>query len=349
MRPFDYATPASLEEASALLAGTSVAPDGGAGAPTANGHAAPGDMDMAVKALAGGTDLLTLMKAEVAAPSLLVNVKALPELEAGIREAPDGLAIGALTTLAEIETSAVVRERYPALAEACALAATPQLRNMATLGGNLLQRPRCWYFRNHLFHCWLKGGDECQARDGENQQHAIFDQSPCVAVHPSDPPVALLALDASVALRGPRGERTVPLADFFAPPTEERRTETTLGDDELVVAVHLPTPHASARNAYLKAMDRKVWAFAMVSVAVSARVENGRVSACRLVLGGVANVPWRAERAEQALAGQAPDDALLGQAAEAALAGAQPLAHNAYKLPLARTLVRRALSAVLEA
>ena len=325
MRQFEYAMPTSVDEALGLLAT---------------------DSDTSrVKALAGGTDLLTLIKADLIAPSLLVNVKRLDGLEAGIRETPNGITLGALTTLAEIETSTLIRERFTALADACALAATPQLRNVATIGGNLLQRPRCWYYRNQLINCWLKGGDECQARDGENQQHAIFDQSPCVAVHPSDPATALTALDAKVTLRGPRGERTLALSEFFAPPTEGRRSETTLRDGELLLAVHIPTPPNGSRSVYLKAMDRKVWAFAMVSVAAAARVENGRIVEPRLVLGGVANVPWRATAAEQVLAGQEPGEALFSRAAEEALAGAQPLAHNGYKAPLARTLIVRALRA----
>jgi xanthine dehydrogenase YagS FAD-binding subunit len=300
----------------------------------------------ATRPLAGGTDLLTLMKADVARPSRLIDVKRVAELSSSIEETGDGLTLGALVTLAEIEESRPIQERYSALAEAAAEAATPQLRNMATLGGNLLQRPRCWYFRDARFHCWLKGGAECQARDGENQLHALFDVSPCVAVHPSDLPNALIALDAVVRLRGPSGERTLPLAELYAPPTEDRRVETVLGDDELIVSLRLPTPAAGARSTYLKAMDRKVWAFALVGVAASARIADGRIADARLVLGGVAPVPWPARAAEQALLGAEPSPDLFARAAEAALADAAPLEHNAYKLPLAKTLIQRALGAV---
>ncbi|MGH2368327.1 MAG: FAD binding domain-containing protein, partial [Chloroflexota bacterium] len=249
MRPFEYASPASVEEAITLLG-----QDGdGAFRPLAR-----------VQPLAGGTDLLTLMKADVAAPSRLVNVKRLDGLTGSIQETAAGLTLGSLTTLAEIETSATIKQRYPVLAEAASLAATPQLRNMATIGGNLLQRPRCWYFRNPRIQCWLKGGDDCPARDGENQFHALFGESPCVAVHPSDPASALLALDADVRLRGPSGERILPLAGFFAMPEEERRTETVLRRDELVVSIDVPSLPDGTRSTYLKAMDRKVWAFALV-------------------------------------------------------------------------------------
>lgn len=324
MRAFDYARAASLDEAIGLL----------------------GNGDGEIRPLAGGTDLLTLIKADVAAPARLIDIKRVPELASGIAESGGGVTIGALTLLSEIETSALVGERYPALAEAAALAATPQLRNMATIGGNLLQRPRCWYFRSPHFHCWLKGGDECQAREGENQQHAIFDLSPCVATHPSDMAAALLALDASVRLRGVAGERTVPLGEFFAPPTDERRTETTLGDGEIMTAIELPAGGQESRSTYLKAMDRKVWAFALVGVAASLRVDGGRIAEARLVLGGVAPVPLRAEAAERVLVGGAPDEATFTRAADAALAGATPLERNGYKVPLARGLIVQALRAV---
>lgn len=342
MRRFDYATPANVDEVITLL-GTDEVP-GVAGIKPAMALRPLGG----VQPLAGGTDLLTLMKADVASPTVLVNVKGIDGLHRGIEETTRGLTLGALTTLSEIETSSLVRERFPALAEAAALAATPQLRNMATLGGNLLQRPRCWYFRSHLFHCWLKGGDECQARDGENQQHAVFDLGPCVAVHPSDPATALLALDAEVTLRGPRGDRTIAVDALLAAPEEERRQETTLRGDELLMAVHVRSLPAGSRSVYLKAMDRKVWAFALVGVAATARVENGKIVEARLALGGVANVPLRATRAEGMLHGNAPDDALFERAAAAALEGTKPLAHNGYKLPLAKSLVVRALREVTQ-
>jgi xanthine dehydrogenase YagS FAD-binding subunit len=323
MRPFDYATPANMDEAIALL-------DSGGGAAS-------------VRPLAGGTDLLTLMKADITAPRLLVDVKQVDGLHAGINQTPVGLSFGALTTLTEIETSALVQDRFPLLAEAARLAATPQLRNVATVGGNLLQRTRCWYYRNSLFNCWLKGGEECQARDGENQQHAIFDLSPCVAVHPSDPATALTALDAEVTLCGPRGERTLPISEFFHAPQAFARTETTVWDDEILTAIHVPFLPAGTRSVYLKAMDRKVWAFALVSVAAVIQMEPGKMRAARLALGGVANVPRRATEAEQMLLGAAPDETTFGRAADAALANAVPLAHNGYKVPLAHSLIVRAL------
>jgi xanthine dehydrogenase YagS FAD-binding subunit len=321
MRQFDYSSATTVDETIQLLG-----------------------QDSTVKALAGGTDLLTLMKADIAAPSHLVDIKRLDELPQGIEEHEHGTRLGALTTLAEIELSEHIQERYPALAQAAALAATPQLRNMATIGGNLLQRPRCWYFRNALFHCWLKGGDDCHARDGENQFHALFDVSPCVAVHPSDLSAALLALDANVQLRGPSGERTLALNEFYRPPSEDRRLETVLNGDELLLSLQLPALPPGTKSLYLKAMDRKVWAFALVGVAARLRMEGDKIADARLVLSGVAPVPWRLAHAEQMLVGQRVGEATFAHVAEAALAEAHPLEHNGYKVPLAQGLIRQALT-----
>jgi xanthine dehydrogenase YagS FAD-binding subunit len=324
MRPFTYERPASLADAVSLQAGG----------------------DGSSQFLAGGTDLLTLMKHDLATPDRLVDIKRLPDLDDTIASTSDGgLRIGALATLAHIEKQPLVRERHTALADAAALAATPQLRNMATIGGNLLQRPRCWYFRSPHVECWLKGGHDCPARDGDNRYHALFGDSPCVAVHPSDPATAMLALDASVEFVGPGGARTVPVGELYALPTEDRRTETTLHPGEVMTAILLPPRPATANSAYLKAMDRKVWAFATVAVAASLEVEDGVVRSARLALGGVAPVPWNAPEAASLLVGQAPTGDLYGKVADAALEGAMPLAHNAYKVPLLKALIRRVIVA----
>lgn len=328
MRPFDFTRPETIEQAIALLSDP------------AAGERRP---------LAGGTDLLTLMKAEIVSPSHLIDIKRLPELDDQITESANGVAIGALTTLSQIEASPLIQDRYPALAEAAAVAASPQLRNMATIGGNLLQRPRCWYYRHPDIDCWLKGGESCAARTGENQLHALFGADPCVAVHPSDLATALVALHAEVRLRGNGHHRTVPIAEFFALPTPERRTETTIGSDELIVAIHLPALPAGASSTYLKAMDRKVWAFAVVGVAVALHLEGPRVAEASIVLGGVSPIPHRAIAAEQLLTGAELTESLIAQAATAALAGATPLSQNGYKVPLAEALVRQALRTAVEA
>jgi xanthine dehydrogenase YagS FAD-binding subunit len=327
MRTFDYQSASSLNETLTLLG--------------QNG-------DGAARPLAGGTDLLTLMKAEITAPARLIDIKRIAELPRGIEESEQGFSIGALTTLAEVETSPLLRQHFPILTEAAAMAATPQLRNMATLGGNLLQRPRCWYYRNHLFQCWLKGGDECQAYDGQNQLHALFGGGPCYAVHPSDLAPALLALDAEVHLRGPGGERTLPLAEFYALPEPGRRQETVIDEDELILSVHLPALPEGTRSVYVKAMDRKVWAFALVSVAAVVRLSNRRIDEARLVLGGVAPIPWRVTAAEEELMGREASAERFARAATVALADAEPLLHNGYKVELAQSLIRRALSKLAE-
>ena len=320
MKPFAYESAPSIDHVIAAIA------DGGGARP-----------------LAGGTDLLTLMKPEIINPERLIDIKRVAELTDEI-ETTEGLTIGALTTLAQLEHHAYIKERYAAIAQASGLAATPQLRNMATVGGNLLQRPRCWYFRNPHIDCWLKGGTDCPARDGENGLHALFPADPCVAVHPSDLASALLAFDAELTVRGTSGERRLPLADFFALPADERRTEILLGTDELITSIHVPEANADTPSVYLKAMDRKVWAFALVGVAVMARMKDERVVRARIVLSGVAPIPWRVPAAEERLVAGASAD----EVAEVAVAGAQPLAHNAYKLPLAKALIRRALESTTQ-
>lgn len=327
MNAFAYSSAGDLEEVIARLGSTGIG-------------------SQMIRPLAGGTDLLTLIKGDIVAPDELIDIKRADGLHDRIEVADFEAILGSLVTLAQIETHIGLRERFPALTEAAALSASPQLRNMATIGGNLLQRPRCWYYRSSHFNCWLKGGGECFAREGENQYHALFGQSPCVAVHPSDPASALLAFDASVVLQSQNGERVVKLAELFAEPDDDRRTETTVRPDEILTEVRIPGPAAGTKSTYLKAMDRKVWAFALVGVAAVAQIESGTMHNPRIVLSGVAPIPWRPRDAEALLEAQVPSDELFQRAASAALAGARPLAKNGYKIPLANALIRRALSAV---
>ena len=293
--------------------------------------------------IAGGAELLSLMKANLIAPARIIDLKPARELR-GVSLASDGsVRIGALTTLADIERDATLAARLPMLPAAVRDAATPQLRNMATVGGNLMQRNRCWYFRGP-YDCWLKGGDQCFARNGQNKYSAIFDESPCVAVHPSDLAPALLTLEASVLVVGPQGERAIALGDLLRPPTAERRRETTLGADEVIVAVSVPAQPTGAHGVYLKLMDRQAWAYALVSAAAQMTVRDGQVvERARLALGGVANAPRRLSAVEAALEGQTLTPALAAQVAEQAVVGAAPLAHNGYKLQMARELTRRAI------
>lgn len=322
MRPFGYSAPATLDAALALV-GDSARP------------------------IAGGTDLLTMMKADLVAPERLVAVRRL--LPCGVHADDEGLTLGAATPLADIETDPRVSGRYTALAQAAALAASPQLRNMATLGGNLLQRPRCWYFREAAMTCWLKGGETCFARDGENQRHALFGTSPCVAVHPSDLATALAAFDAHITVRGPGGERNIAFDQFFALPVEARRSENTLSARELLLTVGLRAHPEETHSVYLKAMDRAAFSFALAGVAAVVRLSpEQRIGHVRIVLGGVAPIPWRARAAEALLLGREATGAAIRDAADIAVADAIPLNLNRWKIPLARALVERALNALLE-
>ncbi|HEY0601491.1 MAG TPA: FAD binding domain-containing protein [Herpetosiphonaceae bacterium] len=314
MRQFTHIDVADLDEVIPLLSATS-------------------------RPIAGGTDLLPLMKEGLSAPERLINLKPAADLRY-IQADADGLRIGALATLDDLARHPEIVGSYTALAQAAGEAASPQLRNMATLGGNLLQQVRCWYYRGD-FHCWLKGGETCFAREGRNDYHAIVDQSPCVAVYPSDPPAALLALDASLRIVGPQGERTVTVAEFLQPPSADRRVLHTLGPDELIIEIVVPA--SQRRSVYLKAMDRAAWAYALASVAAVAQIVDGTAQDVRVVLGGVANTPVRLFEVESLLEGQALTEDLLRQAGEAAIAGAQALQHNRYKLPLTRNLVAQAL------
>lgn len=319
MRPFEHSSVSSATEAVTALSG----------APSA-------------AVIAGGAELLSLMKANLAAPTRIIDLKPARDLR-GIAIAADGsVRIGALTTLAEIERDGALAERAPILRESVRDAATPQLRNMATVGGNLMQRNRCWYFRGP-YQCWQKGGEQCFARDGQNKYHAIFDDSPCVAVHPSDLAPALLALDARVHIVGPHGERAMSIDALLQPPTADRRRETTLASDDVITAVSIPADNLSGGGAYLKIMDRQAWAYALVSAAAQVAMRDGKVESARVVLGGVSNTPRRLLDVERALVGQTLTADIAAQAAQHAVSGATPLAHNAYKLQLARELTRRAI------
>jgi xanthine dehydrogenase YagS FAD-binding subunit len=309
-------------------------------------HEALALLGPAARPLAGGTDLVTLMKPRLAEPEHLIAVRRL--LPRGIRQEAEGVTLGASTTLRDIERHPLLNRRYTALSQSAAVAATVQLRNVATIGGNLLQRPRCWYFRSPHVHCWLKGGERCPAREGENRQHALFGGSPCVAVHPSDPATALLAFDAYVRIAGPHGERAMALEEFFALPEDGRRNETRLAQDELILGIEMPSHPDETRSTYLKAMDRAAFSFALAGVAAVLRVSRGsKIAHARIVLSGVAPIPWRAQAAERVLVGAMAGEETFDKAAEAAVSGAAPLRLNGFKVPLARTLVRRALRALV--
>jgi xanthine dehydrogenase YagS FAD-binding subunit len=289
--------------------------------------------------LGGGTDLLPRIRESLVKPATLVDLRRIPG-SSDIRVSEDGaLHVGASARMTQIARHQGVRDAFPALAAACSAVGSHQLRNMGTLGGNLCQRPRCWYYRQG-FACHKNGGDSCPAVDGENQYHAIFGGGPCHDVHPSDPAVALLALDATVHLRGPGGDRSVAASDFFILPSQRIELETIVADGELVTAVSVPAHSSGGTQRYDKVMQRGAWDFALVSLAAIRR-RNGDV---RLVLGGVAPVPWRViDSIEEDVAsgGLSEDD--IETLAQRALYDAVPLAHNGYKIELAATLLRRAI------
>jgi xanthine dehydrogenase YagS FAD-binding subunit len=295
--------------------------------------------------IGGGTNLLDLAKSGVEQPLRLVDVSRLA-LDA-IEELPGGgLRLGATVSNSAAANHPLVRKRYRLLSDALLNGASQQLRNMATVGGNLLQRTRCYYFNDPAFaHCNKRApGSGCSARDGFNRIHAILGASDaCIATNPSDMSVALCALDAVVRLKGPDGEREVAIGDFHLLPGDTPHIDTVIRPGELVTAVDLPPP-VFAQSHYLKLRDRASYAFALVSVAAALDVQDGVLRDLRLVLGGVAHKPWRAREAEDMLRGQQlADDALLARAAAAALAGARPHEHNAFKVELARRAIVRAV------
>ena len=295
--------------------------------------------------IGGGTNLLDLMKGGIEAPRHLIDVSRLPL--ATVTALPDGgLRIGSMVRNTALANDRAVRDRYPLLAQALLSGASPQLRNMATVGGNLLQRTRCYYFYDTAFEACNKRhpGSGCAARDGFNRIHAIVGASEsCVATNPSDMNVALAALRATVVVQGPNGERRIALQDFHRLPGNTPQVDTTLAAGELITAVDLPPSPFAAHSHYLKVRDRASYAFALVSVAAALDVRGGIVRDAALALGGVAHKPWRVSAAEQALVGRPLDAASITAAADAVLQGAQPLKHNAFKTELARRSITRAL------
>lgn len=294
---------------------------------------------------ANGIDLLDLLKEGLVRPSKIVSLAAVPGLDQ-IAEQDDGrLAIGPMATLASIARNELVRQRYPALADALGNAASPQIRSVATLGGNLLQRPHCWYFRSEVFRCLRKGGGDCFAIAGENQYHAIFNNTPCAIVHPSTAATVLVALGATVEISGPsRVARWTLLEDFFVSPGRDLQRENDLQPQEILTAIRLPKPAADLRMAYLKQGEKDSFDWPIADVAVVLDLDGaGTCKRAAIILGAAAPVPHRAKTAEAALAGKKIDDNVAAEAGRAALDGATPLSKNAYKLPLFATLVRRAI------
>jgi xanthine dehydrogenase YagS FAD-binding subunit len=294
---------------------------------------------------AGGTDVLGCLRDGVFTARTLVSIGRLKELRGISAVATGGLRIGALTTHGEIVADKTIAQSYRALAEASASVGSPQLRNQGTIGGNLCQRPRCWYFRGD-FNCSRKGGDHCFAVGGENQYHAIFGGARCVIVHPSDPAAALLALGAKVRIAGPAASRVIPLSSFFVGPATSITKETILEKNEILTEILLPAAEPGLRSAYRKVRAREAWDFALAGMALALLMKGGTVARARVVVSGVAPVPWRLEAVEQAITGKALTADVVEAAAAAGVKGAEPLEKNAYKVPLLSGLISEALLAM---
>ena len=295
---------------------------------------------------AGGTTLVDLMKADVERPQRVIDISRLPltaiERRGGV------VRIGALARNSDVAYDATVAQEFPAVAQALLSGASGQIRNSATIGGNLLQRTRCTYFRETRWRCNKREpGSGCDALDGFNRGHAVLGTSEaCIATFPGDLPVALAALSAHVVIEGDAGERTIALDELYLLPGDEPQHETSLAPGELITAIELRVDPLHARSHYLKVRDRASYEFALASVACAVELDGGRIAQARVALGGVATVPWRAGEAEDTLAGAAPDDASFRRAADAALAGARAREHNAYKVELAKRAIVRALRTV---
>ena len=312
-------------------------------------------LDQAVKHLlsdrsvihAGGTDLLPCLRDHVLDAGKVVSLSGLTNLR-GMKKSDGGLRIGALTTISEVAQDSLVKERYTALSQAASQVASPQLRNQGTLGGNLCQKPRCWYYRGD-FLCLRKGGNTCFAVKGENAFHCIFGGENCYIVHPSDTAPALAALEAQVRIQGPKGVRTVPLDDFYVLPRDDYTRETVLDAGEIVTDILLPAAAAGLRSSYRKVRARRSWDFALAGVALAIVLDGESVVKARVFLSGAAPIPWRSKDVEQALTGKKLDAETIRKAAEAVVRNAKPMEQNGYKVPLFQAAVEEELKAYVRA
>jgi xanthine dehydrogenase YagS FAD-binding subunit len=292
--------------------------------------------------IAGGIDLLGELKEHIAEPKLLVNVKGLPGTQE-IAPAADRWVIGANVTLAVLAAHTGLRQTFPGLAEAAGEVGSPQMRNVATVGGNLAQHSRCWYYRHRDIRCLKKGGATCYAREGENKYHSLFSGATCLSPAVSNLAVALTALGASVVVQRGAKPATLTMAQLYESAWENPRAHHSLKPTDLILRVEIPVA-AGGRSVYLQMAEKSDFDWALVSCAAAARVEGGTLRGVRVVLGAVAPIPWQVDEANAFLEGKAPTDEVAAQVAALILRDAEPLAHNAYKVPLARALVRRALA-----
>lgn len=291
--------------------------------------------------MAGGTDLLDEIKNGTLQPEVVIDLSTIPGLDTIVQE-QETIKIGALTRVVDLAENATIQEHFPGLVQAALSLASPQIRNVGTVGGNLCQKPRCWYYRDPDVNCRKKGGTRCFAMRGKNRYHAIFGGGMCFFVSPSDLAPALISVGAQAVIATSLGAKTVPLADFYTLPRQNVRKENILGTDEILKEIHLPLPKSGFKSTYLKLKERGTWDFAVVSVAVSGEVSNGAFQGIRIVCGGVAPIPWRLTKAESFIAGKLASEDILRQAVQEDLKEARPLSENAYKLDLLEVAVYRA-------
>jgi xanthine dehydrogenase YagS FAD-binding subunit len=294
--------------------------------------------------MGGGMDLLGLMKDYIVSPERVVSIR---NLDQTIAAADGGLRIGAAVKIADLVENAQARKMYPALITAAEDVGTPQIRNVGTVGGNIMQRPRCWYFRNEEFNCLKKGGSRCFAVEGENQYHAIFGDGPCHIVHPSSLAVPVIAYGGRLRVAGPNGAREIDAGQFFQMPNQNLYGETVLQPNEIITHVLLPAPGQRSATYEVRFKQSHDWPLAAASVNLV--MSGSTVKSARVVMGAVAPIPWRAQAAEQVLAGKTITEAIATEAANAALAGARPMTGNAYKVQIAKTAVKRAIMAAARA
>ena len=293
---------------------------------------------------AGAVDLLDMMKERLASPSRLVNIRSIPNLDQ-INEDDKGVSIGPLATLTQISNDPILTKKYAAVALAAGKAATPQIRNMATAGGNLLQRPRCWYFRNELFPCRKKGGEICYAQQGENQYHAIYNNGLCAIVHPSALASSLVAMDATIDIQAPKEKRSVKLEEFFILPNVDLHRENTLAEGEIITNIRVPALASGARSFYIKQGEKESFDWPIAEVAVVLEADGNKCKRASIIMGAAAPVPHRAKEAEAALADKELTRENALAAADAALSSATPMTLNKYKIPLFRNLIARTILA----
>ena len=291
--------------------------------------------------MSGGTDLLGEIKDNIVDPEVVVDLSLLSNLSY-IKKEKNGVRIGALTTVAQLAESPMIKEEYPGLHQAANSLATPQLRNVGTVGGNLCQRPRCWYYRDSEVKCRKKGGSRCYAYRGKNRYHAIFGGGLCYIVHPSDLAPMLIALDAEISISSDQGEKTIPLEDFFILPNTDVRKENILEPGEILTEVRVPASQTGEKSTYFKLKERGTWDFAVVSAAVKGTLSDSAFQNIKIVLGGVAPTPWRLKKAEDMIKGKKATENLIREAAREALKEASPLEENEYKKELAETVLYRA-------